>query len=225
MPQKPLAIYLQDHLAGSTAGVNLARRFVKSHAGTQAGRTLAEVGGEIEADREVLLRLMAELGIEGSRVKNTAAWLTERLARLKPNGRLSGESAYQGLHELESLVARNHRQAGTLGGAQPRARGDRRLHRSRCPRGRRTQPARARREGTPRLRARRARGRRAGASGDARLRAAQSRRADLQTAQPVESHPVAAAVLHDREQHLVAAGAASDSAGRLGIDTGLRERA
>ena len=104
MPQKPLAIYLQDHLAGSTAGVNLARRFVKSHAGTQAGRTLAEVGGEIEADREVLLRLMAELGIEGSRVKNTAAWLTERLARLKPNGRLSGESAYQGLHELESLV-------------------------------------------------------------------------------------------------------------------------
>ena len=47
---------------------------------------------------------MAELGIEGSRVKNAAAWLTERLARLKPNGRLSGESAYQGLHELESLA-------------------------------------------------------------------------------------------------------------------------
>src|SRR6476620_10617852 len=104
MPQKPLAIYLQDHLAGSTAGVNLARRFVRSHAGTQAGRTLAEVGGEIEADRDELLRLMAELGIEGSRVKNTAAWLTERLARLKPNGRLSAESALQGLHELESLA-------------------------------------------------------------------------------------------------------------------------
>ena len=65
----------QDHLAGATAGVNLAWRFVKSHAGTQAGRTLAEVGSEIEADREVLLQLMAELGIEGSRVKNTVAWL------------------------------------------------------------------------------------------------------------------------------------------------------
>jgi hypothetical protein len=104
MPQEPLAIYLQDHLAGATAGVSLARRFVKSHAGTQAGRTLAEVGSEIEADREVLLQLMAELGIEGSRVKNTVAWLSERLDRLKPNGRLSGETAYQGLHELESLA-------------------------------------------------------------------------------------------------------------------------
>lgn len=104
MPQKPLAIYLQDHLAGSTAGVSLARRFVKSHSGTQTGRALAEVGAEIEADRETLLQLMAELGIEGSRAKNAVAWVGERLSRLKPNGRLSGESAYQGLHELETLV-------------------------------------------------------------------------------------------------------------------------
>ena len=103
-PHPPLAIYLQDHLAGSTAGVNLVRRFAKAHAGTEAGRTLAEVGAEIEADRETLLRLMADLGIEGSRLKNAAAWATERLARLKPNGRLAGESAYQGLHELEGLV-------------------------------------------------------------------------------------------------------------------------
>jgi hypothetical protein len=104
MPQEPRAIYLQDHLAGSTAGVNLARRFVKSHAGTEAGRALAEVGAEIEADREALLRLMDELGIEGSRMKNAAAWLGERVARLKPNGRLSGQAALQGLHELETLA-------------------------------------------------------------------------------------------------------------------------
>jgi hypothetical protein len=103
MSQKPLAIYLQDHLAGSTAGVNLARRFVKSHSGTRAGRTLTEVGAEIEADRETLLRLMAELGVPPSRAKNAAAWVTERVARLKPNGRLSGQSALQGLHELETL--------------------------------------------------------------------------------------------------------------------------
>jgi hypothetical protein len=100
----PLTIYLRDHLAGSTAGVNLAKRFVKHNAGTRAGRTIAEVGAEIEEDRATLLRLMAELGVEGSRGKNAAAWLTERLARLKPNGRLSGESAFQGLHELEGLV-------------------------------------------------------------------------------------------------------------------------
>jgi hypothetical protein len=104
MPQKPLSIYLQDHLAGATAGVSLVNRFVKSNAGTEAGRTLAAIAAEIEADRDTLVRLMRELGIEGSRVKNAAAWVGERLARLKPNGRLTGESAYQGLHELESLV-------------------------------------------------------------------------------------------------------------------------
>jgi hypothetical protein len=103
MPHTPLAIYLRDHLAGATAGVNLARRFVKGNSRTRAGRTVAEVGAEIEADRETLLRLMAELGIPPSRAKNAAAWAAERLARLKPNGRLSGQSAMQGLHELETL--------------------------------------------------------------------------------------------------------------------------
>ena len=105
MPHTPLSIYLQDHLAGSTAGVNLARRFVKDNAGTPAGRTLAEVGGEIEADREALLRIMAALGIPASRAKNAAAWVAERLSRLKPNGRMrGGDPTLQRLHELETLV-------------------------------------------------------------------------------------------------------------------------
>ena len=96
-------IYLQDHLAGSTAGVNLARRVAKSHEGTSAGRSLALVASEIEADREELQRLMSQLGVHGSRVKNAGAWLTERLDRLKPNGRMRGEPLMQRLHELETL--------------------------------------------------------------------------------------------------------------------------
>ena len=103
MPHSPLSIYLQDHLAGSTAGVNLARRFANANEGTPAGRTLAEVASEIEADREALQRLMAALGIPASRAKNAAAWLAERLARLKSNGRLRGEPKLQRLHELETL--------------------------------------------------------------------------------------------------------------------------
>jgi hypothetical protein len=99
----PLSLYLQDHLAGSTAGVALARRFAKSNEGTRAGRTLAQVADEIEADRETLERLMSELGIPGSPAKNAAAWLMERLARLKPNGRLRGEPLMQRVHELETL--------------------------------------------------------------------------------------------------------------------------
>jgi hypothetical protein len=103
MPHLALSIYLQDHLAGSTAGLNLARRFAENNAGTPAGRTLAEIASEIEADRETLKRLMAELDIPPSRAKNAAAWLMERAARLKPNGRLRGSPSLQRLHELETL--------------------------------------------------------------------------------------------------------------------------
>jgi hypothetical protein len=103
MSRKALSIYLQDHLAGATAGAALARRAAKRTEGTRAGQTLAQVADEIAADRETLEQLMSQLGISGSRIKNAAAWLTERLARLKPNGRMRGEIALQEMHELETL--------------------------------------------------------------------------------------------------------------------------
>jgi hypothetical protein len=102
-PRSQLAIYLEDHLAGSTAGLNLARRSAATTEGTRAGRTLAAVAAEIADDRDTLLRLMAALGIRGSRLKNTVAWVAERADRLKPNGRMHGEPALQRLHELEAL--------------------------------------------------------------------------------------------------------------------------
>ncbi len=66
-------------------------------------QTLSEVAREIEADRETLKRLMSELGVRGSIIKNAVAWTAERLSRLKPNGRLGGDPRMQRLHELEAL--------------------------------------------------------------------------------------------------------------------------
>jgi hypothetical protein len=103
MSRRALAIYLQDHLAGSTAGVALARRVAKRTEGTPAGQILAQVAEEIAADRTTLQELMEQLGISPSPIKNATAWLMERLARLKPNGRLRGQRALQELHELETL--------------------------------------------------------------------------------------------------------------------------
>jgi hypothetical protein len=103
MPRTLLSIYLADHLSGATAGVALARRAAKHHEGTPAGRRLAQVAHEIEDDRETRKLLMSELGMRGSRVKNAAAWVTERLARLKPNGRARGENILHRMHELEAL--------------------------------------------------------------------------------------------------------------------------
>ena len=103
MSRTYLSIYLQDHLAGATAGVNLARRVSNHNEGTPAGRRLEQVAHEIEADRDTLGRFMAELGVRPSWTKNAAAWVAERLSRLKPNGRVNGDTSLLRMHELETL--------------------------------------------------------------------------------------------------------------------------
>lgn len=101
---EPLAIYLNDHLAGATLGVELARRLRASNEDDPAfGPVLAEVCAEIEADRETLKAAMDRLGMDQSRLKPLAAVLAERLGRLKLNGRLWGYSPLSRLEELELL--------------------------------------------------------------------------------------------------------------------------
>jgi hypothetical protein len=103
MPSRLLPIYLNDHLAGSVVGVQLARRARASNEGTELGQALAEVCSEIEADRATLRRLMDRLGVAESRLKPAGAWLGETLGRLKLNGRLRGYSPLSRVVELEGL--------------------------------------------------------------------------------------------------------------------------
>jgi hypothetical protein len=102
--RKLLAIYLSDHYAGSTVGVELAKRAARHNAGTRIGVVLDDVVAEIEADRRALERLMASLEVEPSRVKRAGAFLAERLARLKTNGRLFHFSPLSRVVELEGLA-------------------------------------------------------------------------------------------------------------------------
>jgi hypothetical protein len=100
---KLLSIYLNDHLAGSTIGVALARRACAKNRGTPLGDHLERLTSEIEADRESLERLAAHLGVRRNRLKAFGAWATEKLRRLKLNGQLAGYSPLSRLVELESL--------------------------------------------------------------------------------------------------------------------------
>jgi hypothetical protein len=103
-PDRQLAIYLDDHLAGATLGVELGRRL---HASNEEdpdfGPQLAALCVEIEADRETLKAVMDRLGVSRSRIKQAAALIAERLGRLKPNGQLRGYSPLSRLDELEML--------------------------------------------------------------------------------------------------------------------------
>lgn len=101
---KLLPIYLNDHLAGATLGVELARRLRGSNqADPEFGPALSELCAEIEADRETLEAVMERFDIGRSKLKPFVAVIGERVGRLKLNGRLRGYSPLSRLDELEIL--------------------------------------------------------------------------------------------------------------------------
>jgi hypothetical protein len=99
-----LAIYLNDHLAGATLGVELARRLRSSNRDDgEFGEPLTKLCAEIEEDRDTLVRLMARLEVGRDPVKPVLATVAERLGRLKLNGRLWGYSPLSRVLELEVM--------------------------------------------------------------------------------------------------------------------------
>jgi hypothetical protein len=98
-----LAIYLQDHLAGATGGLELARRARDSHEGTPLGDFLSGLAEEIEQDRERLEEIMRFCGVGEDRLKVAGAWAGEKLGRLKLNGELRKSSPLSAVVELEGL--------------------------------------------------------------------------------------------------------------------------
>jgi hypothetical protein len=105
MERKLLRIYLQDHLAGSTGGLELARRVRGANEGSPYGEPLASLADDIEADRRALESIMDDLGFGADRAKNIAFWVGEKAGRLKLNGQLTGYSPLSRMVELEGLIA------------------------------------------------------------------------------------------------------------------------
>jgi hypothetical protein len=98
-----LAIYLNDHLAGATGGVELARRMAVWYPVPGPQATLEGLAADIAQDRQALLDLMAVLGMPVRRYKVGVAWAAEKVARLKLNGSLLSRSPLSNLEELEML--------------------------------------------------------------------------------------------------------------------------
>jgi hypothetical protein len=98
-----LGVYLNDHLAGSAAGIELAEKLRDNNEGTELGYTMAALGRDIEQDRATLEELMARLEVERHPVKEAAGWLLERLSRLRLNPALTGSADLTRLLETEAL--------------------------------------------------------------------------------------------------------------------------
>ncbi|MDQ1013738.1 hypothetical protein [Streptomyces afghaniensis] len=98
-----LGVYLNDHLAGATAGTARIRHLLRSCRGTALAEALAPVAAEIAEDRASLLHIMRRLDVPVRRYKVYAGRAAEQVGRLKSNGSLVRRSPLSTLWELEAL--------------------------------------------------------------------------------------------------------------------------
>lgn len=104
MNEKLLRIYLQDHHAASTTGLELARRIRGANKGNEYGEAMAKIVDEIATDRKALESIMDELGFEADKIKDLSAWALEKAGRLKLNGQITGYSPLSRVVEFEGLM-------------------------------------------------------------------------------------------------------------------------
>jgi hypothetical protein len=98
-----IAIYLNDHLAAATAGLELVKRAAGSNEGTQVGAFLEQLGSEMSDDRDALIEAMDRLEVRRDHMKVTGGWLAEKAGRLKLNGQVLGYSPLSRVVELDGL--------------------------------------------------------------------------------------------------------------------------
>ncbi|WP_435015977.1 hypothetical protein TA3x_003535 [Tundrisphaera sp. TA3] len=78
-----VSAYLNDHLSGAVAALELLDRLETAHAGAPIATLAAGLREDIAADRGVLESLMGRLGIAQAPTSKATAWLAEQAAQLK----------------------------------------------------------------------------------------------------------------------------------------------
>ena len=78
-----LHTYLNDHLAGSVAAIELFDNLIEHHSEDRFAKTVRDLRDEIQADRETLRNSMANFGAEESAMRKASAWLAEKFSRVK----------------------------------------------------------------------------------------------------------------------------------------------
>jgi hypothetical protein len=100
---KELGNYLNDHLAGSVAALELIEHLIKAHAGKPLEKFFRDLRDEVSADQEVVKTLVRRFARENT-LRQAIGWMAEKFNRVKL--RLAGDKAGElGLVEaLEILV-------------------------------------------------------------------------------------------------------------------------
>jgi len=99
-----LGTYLNDHLAGANAGVEMTRRLHERAGAGPDAATLGRLAEEIEHDRNELRQLIEQLGHGGHPMKKAAGWFVGKVHRLAVTKLLSGDEHLSMLLEVEALA-------------------------------------------------------------------------------------------------------------------------
>lgn len=98
-----LGLYLSDHLTGATAGAERIGRMCDTYVDTPVYTELSELAEELRLERAFLSHLIDDLGVRSRPYRQAAAWIGERVGRLKLNGRVFSRSPLSLVLEIELL--------------------------------------------------------------------------------------------------------------------------
>jgi hypothetical protein len=108
MADHPLITYLNDHLGGSTAGLELVDRLAETAVDLGERTALAELRDEISEDRALLEVLIQQAGGSPSALKSAGGWLIEKITRLKLALDSPSEGTLARFEALEALMLGIH---------------------------------------------------------------------------------------------------------------------
>jgi hypothetical protein len=103
MADEPLHVYLNDHLAGASAGTTLVKQAAEQNEGTEIGDFFATLVDEIGADLNTLTVLIDRLGVDVSAGKGKIAELGTKITETKFSGETVGSADFGAFITLETL--------------------------------------------------------------------------------------------------------------------------
>jgi hypothetical protein len=96
-----LHTYLNDHLAGSVAAIELLDGVIEHHSEDRITKIFRDLRDEIQDDQETLRNLIRKLGAKESAMRKAGAWLAEKFSRIKIG---DADDSVELLQALEALA-------------------------------------------------------------------------------------------------------------------------
>lgn len=104
MSNSHIAIYLNDHLAGSVAAIEILQHLESAHAATPEEHFYTDIREHVEQDQQDLETIMDRLGVAVSRTRKAGAWVASKFTEFKLGVDDPSGGALRDLEALEVLA-------------------------------------------------------------------------------------------------------------------------